>query len=516
MLAGAESAPLAGRHALIIGGGISGLAAALVLRRRGARITVLEPDAVADAPAPDEAFTDWQRDGAPQVWHSHVFLGRLRNLLRDHYPEVLDNLLSAGARELRGTQRPPLPLAGLEPEPSDDDIVALGCRRVTFEWVLRRHVLGLGEVELIGGAKVTGLLAARTDPPTVAGVRYRSGGEERAMYAHLVIDASGRRSLAPSWLEEIGSRPHQETTKPSGIVYYTRFYRLRPGAQEPLQTKHPTAGDFDWIKYAVFPADGDVFSITLAVPLAVPRLKVLSEAPAFDEMARSIPGLAPWVDARVSVPVTDLGRPVQAMGGLINRRRRFVDEHGPTALRFFVIGDAAYCTNPLYGRGCAQGFLHAHLLAEALATHPQDLARAATLFDERSRAELEPYYRASIMADSEAVRRAEGREPKRLDGRLRERFFRDGVALALQCDPVVYRAFLRMMNMLETPEQAFSRPEVLARCLWVLYHGDEYRQRVGVPSPPDREATIARCEAATPPKGRGRTIAAGPLSPASV
>jgi 2-polyprenyl-6-methoxyphenol hydroxylase-like FAD-dependent oxidoreductase len=502
------AARLAGRRVLVVGGGISGLATALVLLRRGAQVTVLEPDNVDSGVGPEEAFSEWERAGAPQVRHSHVFLGRLRNLLRDHYPDVLERLLAAGARELRGTERPPLPLVGLAPEPGDDDIVALGCRRITFEWVLRRCVLEHGQFELIGGARVVGLLAARTAPPVVAGVRYRKGKEEGALYGHLVVDASGRRSEAPAWLKEIGARPHQESSRPSGIVYYTRFYRMRPGAKEPSQTEHPTAGDFDWIKYAVFPADGNTFSITLAVPLSVQRLKVLSEAGAFDEMARSIPGLAPWVGPAVATPLADGRRPVQAMGGLINRLRRFVDERGPIASRFFVIGDAAYCTNPLYGRGCAQGFLHAHMLAEALTAHPHEMDQAAVVFDARSRAELEPFYRASIIADRDAVRRAEGRTPRRVDDRWRERFFREGVALALQCDPIVYRAFLRMMNMLETPEQAFSRPDVLARCLWVLYRSDEYKQRCGHRPAPDRDAIIARCEAAVSRNARPDAAAA--------
>jgi 2-polyprenyl-6-methoxyphenol hydroxylase-like FAD-dependent oxidoreductase len=477
----------------------------MVLQVRGARVTVLEPDRVNHRIEPEEAFATWVRRGAPQVRHSHVFLGRLRNLLRDHYPDVLEKLLTAGARELRGTQRPPLPLSGLASEPGDDDLVALGCRRITFEWVLRRHVLDGSGVDVIGGAKVVGLLAARTDPPTVAGVRYRIDGNDRGLHGHLVVDASGRRSEAPRWLQEIGARPVVEKSSSSGIVYYTRFYRMRPGAVEPPQTEHPTAGDFDWIKYAVFPADGGTFSITLAVPLAVPGLKVLAQPAAFDEMTRCIPGLTPWVDGAISAPITDGLRHVQAMSGLINRKRRFVDQRGPVALRLFVIGDAAYCTNPLYGRGCAQGFLQAHLLGEALDAHPQELERAAVLFDEKSRSEIEPFYRASILADREAVRRAQGRGAKRLESRLRERFFHDGVALALQCDPVVYRAFLRMLNMLETPEQAFSRPDILLRCLWALYRSDVYKQLLGYQALPDRNELIARCEAAIARRGRQST-----------
>jgi 2-polyprenyl-6-methoxyphenol hydroxylase-like FAD-dependent oxidoreductase len=71
-----EPAPaptLTGRHVLIIGGRISGLATALIRRRRGARITLLEPDAVDNTVGPGEAFATWERAGAPQVRHSHIF-----------------------------------------------------------------------------------------------------------------------------------------------------------------------------------------------------------------------------------------------------------------------------------------------------------------------------------------------------------------------------------------------------------------------------------------------------------
>ena len=37
----------------------------------------------------------------PQVRHSHAFLARLRNLLRDHQPDILEALLAEGATEMR-------------------------------------------------------------------------------------------------------------------------------------------------------------------------------------------------------------------------------------------------------------------------------------------------------------------------------------------------------------------------------------------------------------------------------
>jgi 2-polyprenyl-6-methoxyphenol hydroxylase-like FAD-dependent oxidoreductase len=489
----AQRVSLAHSHGVVIGSGITGLAAARVLSDRGARVTILERDADADVASPDEAFRSWKRAGAPQVRHSHAFLGLLRSLLRDKYPDLLLALRAAGAAELDMLERPPLTLPPLIPEPGDEDLVALGCRRTTFEWVVRRNVLCRPGVALVPGAYVRGLLATDGAPPAITGVRYGDGIE---LAADLVVDASGRHSKAPEWLTAIGARPPQEKQEPSGVIYYTRFYRFRDGAGPPPPSRHPGAADYNWIKYAIFPADDRTFSITFAIALAFPRLKVLSRAAAFDEMTRALPALAPWVAPDVAEPIGDPEHPVQAMGGLINRIRRFVADGRPVAIGFFALGDAVYCTNPLYGRGCAQAFLHADLLGQALDAHPSDLAAAAVDLARRGRDAIEPFYRASVLADRDAVRRAEGRRPRRLGARVRQRFFEDGVIVATRADPVVFRAFLRMFNMLESPERAFGNPQVLWRSLRVLLRGKRRNLRYAIPPPPDRETTIARCEAA--------------------
>ena len=492
-----SSAGFADRCAAVIGGGIAGLAAARVLSDRGMQVTLLERDAEPAVTSPELAFSEWKRSGAPQARHSHAFLGRLRCLLRDRYPDLLDALRAVGAADLDMLAHPPPTLPRLNREAGDEDLVALGCRRTTFEWVVRRNVLARPAVALVSGAEVRGLLANPGTPPVVTGIRYASrNGCDATVDAGLVVDASGRHSKAPEWLDAIGAAQPRERQEPSGIVYYTRFYRLRPGAAEPPPSAHPAAADYTWIKYAIFPADDRTFSITFAVPLAIPRLKVLARPAAFEAMAGVLPALAPWIDSERAEPLEDPHRPVQAMGGLINRVRRFTRNGQPVAIGFFAIGDAAFCTNPLYGRGCAQAFLHADLLGAALDAHPGDLAAAAMALAEQARLQIEPFYRASVVADRDAVRRAEGRRPKRLGDRLRQRFFEDGVVPATRCDPVVFRAFLRMFNMIESPERAFGSPGVLLRSLLVLARGRRYNRRYAIPDPPDREQTIARCEAA--------------------
>ncbi len=216
---------------IVVGAGIAGLGTALAMSQQGHRVTVVERDATTVPDSPDAAFEQWHRRGAPQVRHSHAFLARLRNLLRDRAPEVLEDLLDAGATELRFLDHPPPSLEDRSPYPGDEELVALACRRTTFEWVLRRDALGARRVTLVEGA-ITGLLAdpAAEGWPHVTGVELADGGQLRA---DLVVDASGVRSALPDWLRAIGVRSVPQREQDTGIVYSSRFYRLRPEARPP-------------------------------------------------------------------------------------------------------------------------------------------------------------------------------------------------------------------------------------------------------------------------------------------
>src|SRR3979409_1852387 len=85
---------------VITGAGVAGLVAPLFLARDGHDVVLLERDATPLPETADAAFT-WDRKGAAQVRHPHAFLGLLRNLLRDDLPDVLADLIAAGAHEVR-------------------------------------------------------------------------------------------------------------------------------------------------------------------------------------------------------------------------------------------------------------------------------------------------------------------------------------------------------------------------------------------------------------------------------
>lgn len=404
-------------------------------------------------PADAHAAFAWTRTGAPQVRHSHAFLARLRNVLRDRAPDVLDALLAAGAAEMRFADNLPPTLSDHFSRPGDEDLVAIACRRTTFEWVLRRVVLAQGGVELRHGVAAHALDARPGAVPRVTGVD--------GVDADLVVDARGPRSSSDDWFAAIGARPVVEELHESGIVYFSRFYRTT--GEIDTAYAGPVAADLGYMKYAVFLGDNDTFSITFAVEHDDEFLrKRLLHADPFETVARSISALAPWRLDGVSDPITD----VHVMAGLRNRSRPLVDESGPLVHGFVAVGDAAVCTNPLYGRGCSLAFVHAFGLADALREHGSDADALARGFAEFTREELYPWFRSAAFQDAQARAANEGRgtdEPIAPDDprEFMQSVLRDGLLPATRTSPIVFRAFVRWFNLLVTPEALFSDPAVV-------------------------------------------------------
>jgi 2-polyprenyl-6-methoxyphenol hydroxylase-like FAD-dependent oxidoreductase len=477
---------------VVIGGGVAGLGAALFLARAGHAVTVLERDATPFPADPVAAFESWERRGAPQVRHSHAFLARLRNLLRDRMPDVLQALLAVGAEEL--------PIANLlrdeiddrSPRPGDDDLTLLACRRLTFEWVLHRIALETPGLAFRDGVTARGIELA-PGGARVTGLHVESAGGAETLAADLFVDASGRRSKLPAWLEAAGLPRPDEEESACGIFYGSRFYRLRPGVVPP-ERETTIGADLGYLKYAIFHGDSRIFSVTLAADPADRPLRALLREGPFEATTKRLPPMARWVDPDVSEPITG----VFGMDGLRNMRRRFVQGGRPLALGLLAIGDAAVHSNPLYGRGCTLAFVHAALLADAVAAHDGDLEALALAFDAATERELVPWYKLSVAQDRDALAWArtlrEQGPPPPPDGRgpvdprayLRDLLLR-GLVPALRLDATVLRAFLRRFNLLDPPGDLMREPALLGRVLAVY---QKRHERAEPPLGPDRESLL--------------------------
>lgn len=473
---------------VVVGAGVGGLGSALGLARTGHTVTVLEHDTTPPPSSVDEAFA-WDRRGAPQVRHSHAFLARLRNLLRDRYPDVLEDLLAAGAREMRFADMLPDTILDRSSRAGDEDLVALACRRTTFEWVLRRAVAAEEDVRLLGGVTVEGLdvVAPAGAAPVVSGVRMSGRGPLRSLAADLVVVAGGRRSPLPDWLGRAGIEL-DEQVEDTGIVYFSRFYRLHRGVRPPPRSA-PIAGDLGYCKYAVFDGDNDTFSVTLACGVDDADLRRrFGRDDGFERSAAALAATAPWVAAEVSEPITD----VHLMAGLVNRRRRFVHRGEPVVLGMHAVGDAHTCTNPLYGRGCSLAMVQAVALTDAVAEHPDDARARSLAYEAVCEREVLPWYRAAVAQDRHATKGEDGPVEPGAGGDAPDirALVRDGLMPAVRTDPHVYRAFVRSFNLLDLPEALMVDPDVVQPVLTA------YQDRASRPAEaalgPDR-ATLLAC-----------------------
>src|SRR6266700_340790 len=213
---------------IIVGGSVSGLASALALSQAGHNVDILERATISPPQTVAEAHAAWPRPTVPQAMHSHAFGSLGVGLLRKRAPEIYQALVDAGAAEISLGERMPPSLADRTPEPADEELRMLGCRRSTFELVLRQQVLGRPGVRLHPRVTVRGLELAGTAAPRVTGVRTANG---HSWHGDLVIDATGRRSAFSDWLADAAVPVAEDRIEDCEITYYTRFYRLL--AQRP-------------------------------------------------------------------------------------------------------------------------------------------------------------------------------------------------------------------------------------------------------------------------------------------
>jgi 2-polyprenyl-6-methoxyphenol hydroxylase-like FAD-dependent oxidoreductase len=382
---------------IVLGGSVAGLLCGMQLARRGHDVTVLEREPQAAVARPADALPV-VRPGAPHAVQGHVVLARAAAEIRRALPDVYAALLAAGVGEFDLAAAVPAAIADRAPRAGDDDLVALQTSRHTLDRVLVEAAQSTPQLDLRFGTPASGLVIARdgSAPPRVTGVQ-TAGGE--ALAADAVVDASGRRTPVPGWLAAHGIELPIEALD-VGLVYFTRHYRLRPGATRPPLNRFLYAGgDPPSLLVRWFPADNGTAMLAHIVLAEDRLLKAVRHPARFEAVARVVPDVAPWLEC--ADPITE----VFGMGALQNTLRRVVRDGRPVVLGLHLIGDAACTTNPLLGRGISLAAVAAAGVADALAAEPHDpVAQALRLEDVLAR-EIEPRFGENAAFDRAVVLR---------------------------------------------------------------------------------------------------------------
>lgn len=444
----------------VVGGSMAGLLSALAFARSGAEVELLDRDNMFVRPhgAGETGATidaEWRR-GVPQARHTHALSALGRKIFRERMPDVWNALLEAGAIEMPFGGR--LEDASAVPRCSDADLFGLSGRRSLIENVLRRIVLAQRNVKVREGVTAMGLLASPGATPVIEGVRTSLGD----IRADLTIDALGRASPFGKWLRALGARAPEETAEPCGLVYLTRWYRLRSRPAVQLNAGFSAGGYASSSGCIACPADNDYVSITVMTPHGDTALSPLANEPAFTAAARLHPGISAWLEPGVCEPVSAVLR----WPGCENRFRRFVVDGEPIALGLIAVGDALCVTNPTYTRGMSLAAQHAFFVADIVGQGGLgDLRRLAMSVDEIAQHMLRPWFEDSVAQDRlrNALWRGEPRPQTPQDVVTLQQ-----IALAARHDDVVWHALARRSGMLDAPNAIFTRHDVLARVRSVL------------------------------------------------
>ncbi|MEU4525450.1 FAD-dependent monooxygenase [Amycolatopsis sp. NPDC024027] len=462
-----------GNRAVVLGGGMAGLLTARVLSESYEDVVIVDRDTLSGAEGP--------RRGVPHGRHAHGLLARGQQILEELFPGLERELVGHGvpSGDLAGDIR--WYFEGRPFAPARSGLLSVSATRPELEAHLRARVLRIPNVTLwerwsvdrldFTHHQVTGVWVTSTD------------GNQKLLSADLVVDATGRGSRTPAWLEEHGyERPEEEKVKVD-LQYTTRIFRLDTDPYgtdlsiNPLATPTNPRGAF-------FPklSDGtSLLSLTGMIGDYPP-----TDLPGFLEFAKTVGAPEIYDSVKNAEPVDDAAtfRFPASTRRRYERLRRF-----PAGL--LVLGDGVCSFNPVYGQGMTVAAMEAH----ALRQHIRDVGTPQALrFYHDISSIVDVPWDISAGADLGFPGVAGRRSLKTRIGNV----YMPRLQAAAHDDPRLTEAFFRVAGLIDPP-QTLTKPGVVMRVLRNKKVNTVSTRREGAATP----ASAYRRDQAAPPSSPG-------------
>lgn len=434
-----------GQHAIVIGASMGGLVAARALTDYYQQVTLLERDTF---PMPGE-----NRKGVAQGPHAHALLAGGRAALENFFPGLTQELIEQGAIAGDISAQSLWFNHGGYHQRFNSGLQGLLVSRPTLEAQVRARVMALPNVRVIEQCDVLGLVTD-ADRSRVTGVRLlrrADGSAEEVLPSDLVIDASGRGSRSPAWLEALGyARPAEEQIR-IGVGYTTRYYRRKPDH---------LPGGINAVVIAATPSnprcgvllaqEGDRWVVSIGGYLGD---HAPTDEAGFLEFARRLPAPEIYELIKEAEPLTK-----SLTYKFPSSQRRHYEHLARFPAGYLVFGDAICSFNPIYGQGMTVAALEAATLHACLAQGDDHLAQR--FFTQAGKLIDMPW---SVAVGSD-LRFPEVEGPH--NGMVRFiNWYMEKLHVAAHRDPVVSMAFLNVVNLLAAPPSVM-RPAIALRVLW--------------------------------------------------
>jgi 2-polyprenyl-6-methoxyphenol hydroxylase-like FAD-dependent oxidoreductase len=451
-------------HAIIIGGGMSGLMAARVLSNHFQRVTIIERDSL-----PTEAEA---RGGVPQGRHLHLLLVRGRQIINRLFPGIEDDLDAAGVPTIDfGTQYVGLTSGGwLKPYAAGR--VGTRCvSRPLLEFLVRKHLMQNPAVIILERTDVDDLVSDY-DKTHVLGVQVTSRVDHarQVLQADLVVDCSGRNSKGPEWLQQMGYGAPTETKVDSQVSYTTRWYEAKTNAKWVVLTISGRPAKNLRRGGGIMLVEGDRWVVTLA---GVNGDHAPHDEDGFLAYAKSLASPAIYHTIKEARPLSPIigfryhGSRIRHYEKLTRRPERLI-----------LLGDAVCSFNPIYGQGMTVAALEVELLERLLATwRGESLDGFASAFQQAVPMCTQD---AWLLATGEDLRYP-GTIGKRPNALMRMvQVYTDWALEATALDSEAAVTFSRVVHLVERPSALF-KPHVL----WAVLRSRFANRQSGASHVPD-------------------------------
>lgn len=336
-------------HVVVIGASIAGLCAARVLADHAGRVTIYERDALPDSPV--------DRPAIPQGQHVHLLMARGAQELESLFPGLLSDMSDDGMPVVSSRQGEihftasghALGIDGAGPSGFAGYLPS----RALLEWNVRKRVAAMPGI----------VISPRdVDKPQFDAARQRvtgvvlDGGER--VDADLVVDASGRGSRLPVWLEKWGfERPRVDEVK-VGVSYASLRLRVPDGLIPEKMVVVGATQDRPLGIGMLFHEDGAWTITAFGVGGAQPP--------------RDFAGVCALADDVLPAPISAALRAGEMLGEMkfhsypTSKWRRY-DKLSRLPAGILPFGDAVVSVNPTFGQGVTMSSLQAADLRKALA-----------------------------------------------------------------------------------------------------------------------------------------------------
>jgi 2-polyprenyl-6-methoxyphenol hydroxylase-like FAD-dependent oxidoreductase len=427
-----------GDRAVVLGGSIAALFAACALAEGYEQVVLVDRD---DLIGVREA-----RRGAPQGRHINGLLARGARAMEDLFPEITAEMVRAGCplTDLSGTVR--WHVNGIPLRQVRAGLTNVAARRPVMEAHVRERIEALANVTFMERYDITGLVT-NASQTRVTGARVQpngqAGGEEQTLHADLVVDATGRGSRAPVWLEQLGYPRVTEQGSKIGLGYASRHYRLK--------TDTVFGTDHSMIVIATPDSPrGAILTKTDSGTVELTIYGILGDHPptdpvGFDAFARTLAAPVIYEAIADADPIDD---PVLYRFPTTLRRRYEWLSRFPAG--FMLVGDAVCTPNPVFAQAQTLAALEALALREHMRNghEPQGLE-----FMKEVGAIIDPAWDMTTGIDL-SFPGVPGRRTIKI--KLMQSYMRR-VLMAAMLDASVTEAFMRSAGMVDRPE-ALMRP----------------------------------------------------------